>query len=118
MNLFHRLFAWNDRRRARDFLQQVCEDRVEARRKLDELDRKVDQAMRDAQRLNDEHFRESYFGKRDPIQSGFVEGSAKLFGIIDPTMTKVSITTLEEIPPTKYRVWRNRQNLIRHAEAA
>lgn len=75
MNLIHRFFAWNDRRRARDYLQQVCEDRVAARLKLDELDRKADRATQDAQKIEQERFRAEFFGKRDPVRSAFIGGS-------------------------------------------
>ncbi|MFM0044068.1 hypothetical protein [Paraburkholderia sediminicola] len=76
MKLFHRLFAWNDRRRARAYLQQVCEERIEARRKLDDANRKADRALKDAQKLENEAFRESFFSSRDPVRSAFI-GSAR-----------------------------------------
>jgi hypothetical protein len=76
MTLFTRLFAWNDRRRARAYLQQVCDERIEARRKLDEANRKADRALKDAQKLEDEAFRQSFFAKRDPVRSAFIKGAA------------------------------------------
>jgi hypothetical protein len=72
MNLFNRLCAWNDRRRARDVLQDYCEDRVKAIRALDEANRHADHALKDALRLEVEHFRSEFFGKRDPVRSAFV----------------------------------------------
>lgn len=72
MKLFHRLFAWNDRRRARAYLQQVCDEAIEARRKLDEAKRKADRALKDAQKLEDEAFRESFFANRDPVRTAFL----------------------------------------------
>lgn len=76
MNLIKRIFAWNDRRRARDYLQQVCEDRVESLRKLDEINRKADRALQDAQRLEAEKFRREFFDKRNPVRSAFVSREA------------------------------------------
>jgi Zn-dependent oligopeptidase len=85
MNLFHRLCARNDRRRARDTLQEFCDDRVKALRALDEAHRQAARALREASKLDAEQFRESFFGQRDPVHAGFFEGSAKLFGITEPT---------------------------------
>lgn len=85
MNLFRRLTAWNDRRRARDTLQEFCDDRVKALRALDEAHRQAARALREASKLDTEQFRESFFGQRDPVHAGFFEGSAKLFGITTPT---------------------------------
>lgn len=76
MNLFNRICAWNDRRRARDYLQQICEDRIEARRKLDEANRLADRALLDAKKLEEEAFRQSFFAKRDPVRSAFLRGVA------------------------------------------
>lgn len=72
MKLFHRFFAHNDRRRARDCLQQICDERVAARRKLDEATRNADRALQEAKDLEREQFREEFFGKRDPIRSAFI----------------------------------------------
>lgn len=95
MKLIRRLFTWNDRRRARDYLQDVCEERAEMRRKLDEINRKADRALQDALELDFECFREQFFGKRDPVHTGFIGSSAKLFGIESPTQFVV------EVPPLK-----------------
>jgi hypothetical protein len=89
--LFSRIFAWNDRRRARAYLQQVCEERIKARLELDEANRRADRALRDAQRLEDESFRESFFNKRDPVHAGFFKGSAGLFDIKEPTPFVVAV---------------------------
>lgn len=91
--MLERLFAWNDRRRARDTLQQFCDDRVAAIRALDQACRNADRALKDAQKLAAEQFRQSFFGRRDPVHAGFMEGSAKLFGITEPTRMVV------EVPP-------------------
>lgn len=100
--MFNRLFAWNDRRRARDTLQQCCDDLFNARRAVDEAGRLADRALREAIELRREQFRESFFGKRDPVHAGFVEGSAKLFRITQKTSVEVKARTLAEIGPTKY----------------
>lgn len=76
MKLFFRFFEWNDRRRARDTLQQICDERLEARRKLEEANRRADRALQDAQKLEAERFRAEFFGKRDPVRSAFVRGVA------------------------------------------
>ena len=72
MSTIQRLFAWNDRRRARAFLQQVCDERLEARLRLDEANRRADRALQDVQRLEAEKFRREFFDKRDPVRSAFV----------------------------------------------
>lgn len=104
LNLFHSFCAANDRRRARDVLQDFCDDRVKALRALDKASRHADQALRDATDLEREQFRESFFSLRDPVRSGFIEGSAKLFGITAPTRKVVRVPTLSEIGLTKYSV--------------
>lgn len=102
MNLFHRLFALNDRRRARDFLQHACDDWLEARRKFDEATRRADRALRDAQDVEPARYCKEFFGKRDPVRTGFAKGSAKLFGIKEPTRIKINVLPLAAIGPTKY----------------
>lgn len=72
MKLFHRFFARNDRLRARDCLQQICDERVAARRKLDEATPNADRALQEAKDLEREQFREEFFGKRNPIRSAFI----------------------------------------------
>jgi hypothetical protein len=72
MKLLRKLFALNDRRRAREFLQHICDERVKARWALDEANRRADRALQDAQALEREQFREEFFGKRDPVRSAFV----------------------------------------------
>lgn len=72
MKLLRQLFARIDRRRARDFLQHICDERVAARWALDEANRRADRALQDAQALEREQFREDFFGKRDPIRSAFI----------------------------------------------
>lgn len=104
MNLYHRLCTWNDRRRARDTLQEFCDDRVKAIRALDEANRQAARALREASKLDTEQFRESFFGRRDPVHDGFFEGSASLFGISEPSRFAINPRTLAEIGPTKY--WR------------
>lgn len=72
MKFLHRFFAWNDRRRAREYLQHVCDERLAARLKLEEAERKADRALQDAQKLEAERFREEFFGKRNPQRSAFL----------------------------------------------
>lgn len=71
MKLMRRFFARSDRRRARDCLQEICDDRVKALRALDKAKREADRALREALELEREQFRESFFGRRDPVRSGF-----------------------------------------------
>ena len=76
--MFKRFFAWNDRRRARDYLAEVCEDLAKARIKVDELERKAKRASMDAQKLEEERFRAEFFGSRNLVRSAFmVEGGAR-----------------------------------------
>lgn len=72
MKVMRRLFARSDRRRARDCLQEICDDRVKALRVLDKVLRDADRALRDAQELERERFREEFFSKRDPVRSAFL----------------------------------------------
>ncbi|MBN3757175.1 hypothetical protein G3N95_29830 [Paraburkholderia sp. Tr-20389] len=102
MSLFHRLFARNDRRRARDTLQQCCDDLFNARRSVDEARRMADRALREAVELDREQFRQSFFGHLNPVHAGYMEGSAKLFGIKKAERPVVNARTLAEIGPTKY----------------
>lgn len=76
MKLLRKLFARNDRRRARDFLQHICDERVAARWALDKATRDADRALREAQELEREQFREDFFGKRDPVRSAFIGSNA------------------------------------------
>lgn len=96
------VFAWNDRRRARDTLQEFCDDRLKAIRALDQANRQAARAMREASKLDTEHFRQSFFGRRDPVHAGFMEGSAQLFDIAEPTRFVVEVKPLSALPPTKY----------------
>lgn len=79
VNLFHKVCAVNDLRRARNTLQQFCDDRVAARRALDEATRRADRALRDAAELEREQFRTEFFGKRNPVRSAFVVGAKAIF---------------------------------------
>lgn len=118
MKLLHRLFAWNDRRRARHFLQEVCDDCFKARLALDDAKRTADRALQDAQRLETERFRIEFFGGRDPVRTAFIDGSAKLFGITKPTRMAVNVLPLAAIGPTKYRAGHYRTELMAAKEAA
>jgi len=99
---FHAACAANDRRRARNALQEVCDDRVQAIRALDRSLRNANRAMREAAKLDVEQFREAFFGRRDPVHAGFMKGSAELFGITQAHHQKPSVRTLAEIGQTKY----------------
>lgn len=66
--------AANDRRRARNLLQDVCDDLLAARRAEDEAKRRVERATRDAIQLECEQFRDEFFGGRDPVRSAYVRG--------------------------------------------
>ncbi len=73
MNLFRRIFLRSDTRRARAYLQQVCDDRVIALRKLDETQRMADRALKEAMELEAEAFRVEFFGNRNLVRSAFLE---------------------------------------------
>lgn len=83
--LFRKICAHNDQRRARIALQDICDERVIARRRAAQLDRDAERALRDAVELEREHFREEFFGRRNPVRAGFVPSAASLFGIKTPT---------------------------------
>jgi hypothetical protein len=89
--LFRKFWLRSDERRARDTLQEICDDRVVARRRLDQLNRDADRALREAQELELERFRVSFFGRRNTVRSAFSEGSAKRFGITEPTSMVVRV---------------------------
>lgn len=71
---FRKFWLRSDRARARDVLQHICDERVAARRRLEKLDRDADRALREAQALELEQFRESFFAKRDVVRSAFTRG--------------------------------------------
>lgn len=85
LTLFRKACAANDRRRARNTLQDICDDRVSARRRAQELDRAAERALTEAIDLEREQFRQGFFGRRDPVHAGFIPSSAALFGITTPT---------------------------------
>lgn len=85
MKFFRKFWLRNDQARARDALQDICDDRIAARRKMEQLDRDAERALVDAKNLETERFRLSFFGRRNPVRSGFIGGSAQLFGITSPT---------------------------------
>jgi hypothetical protein len=72
MNLFRRIFLRSDTRRARAYLQQVCDDRVIALRRLDETKRLADRALKEAMELEAEAFRVEFFGNRNLVRSAFL----------------------------------------------
>lgn len=102
--MFKRLFAWNDRRRARDTLQDFCDDRVKAIRAFDQAHRQANRALRDALAINREQFRDSFFGERDPVHAGFFECSADLFGIKKPTSMVINPLPMAAIKPQRLKV--------------
>jgi hypothetical protein len=71
MKLAYWFFARSDRRRAREFLQQICDERIAARRALDDATRRADRALKDAQALEQEQFRQEFFGRRNPVGAAF-----------------------------------------------
>jgi hypothetical protein len=91
---FHAACDANDRRRARNTLQEFCEDRVKALRALDQANRYADRAMREAAELECEQFPRAFFGHRDLVRTGFSEGSAAIFNISDPTQYAVTVRPL------------------------
>jgi hypothetical protein len=104
MSLFKRLWAWNDRLRARDFLQQACEDVMEARLKFDEAKQRADRALQDAKDLEPVRYCKQFFRTRDPVHAGFFQGSADLFGITEPTRMKIDPLPLAAIEAPKLKV--------------
>lgn len=75
MKLLHRFFVRSDSRRARDYLQQVCNEYVIAKRKKDEIERLADRALKEAMELEAEAFRIEFFGNRNLVRSAFSENA-------------------------------------------
>src|SRR5258708_1811368 len=71
MQLVDRMFHHSDLSRARAMVHDVATKRLEARRKLDELERNAARALADAIRLEAEDFRVK-FEKRLEVQSAFL----------------------------------------------
>lgn len=71
MNLIISLFHWSDLSRSRAMVQELSEERIKARRKLDETERKAARALDDAKRLDETAFRMK-FEKRLKPQSAFL----------------------------------------------
>lgn len=97
MNTIKRLVDWNDRRRAREAVQAYCDDRVKAIRALDTAHHLALRATEEAAKLEAEQFRVAFFDNRDQVHTGFIEGSAKLFGITEPTQFVVEVKPLAAI---------------------
>lgn len=72
---FRKFWLRSDRARARDALQDICDERVAARRRLEKLNRDADRALREALDIERESFRESFFGKRNLVRSAFLRGA-------------------------------------------
>jgi hypothetical protein len=102
--LFRKFWLRSDERRARDTLQEICDDRVATRRRLDQLNRDADRALREAQALELERFRVAFFGRRNTVRSGFHGGSAKLFGITKASRLVVGVSPISEIKQKRLRV--------------
>lgn len=66
------LWLRNDQARARDALQDICDERVAAKRRFEQLNRDADRALREAQALEQEQFRASFFGNRNVVRSAFL----------------------------------------------
>jgi hypothetical protein len=77
--LFHKACAARECRRARNTLQAFCEERVAARRALDEANRRADRALRAAAELEREQFRVEFFGPHNPVRSAYMVGSKAIF---------------------------------------
>jgi hypothetical protein len=72
---FRKFWLRSDRARARNVLQDICDERVAARRRLEKLNRDADRALHEAQALELEQFRESFFGRRNVVRSAFLRGA-------------------------------------------
>lgn len=71
MNLIISLFHWSDLSRSRAMVQEMADESIKARRKLDETTRKAARALDDAKRLDEADFRMK-FEKRLTPQSAFL----------------------------------------------
>jgi hypothetical protein len=65
------MFRQSDLSRSRAMVQELAEERIKARRKLDETERKAARALEDAKRLDEADFRMK-FEKRLTPQSAFL----------------------------------------------
>lgn len=66
MQLINRMFHRSDLSRSRAMVAEVAEKRLEARRKLDEAERKAAHALADAKRLDEEDFRMKFERRLEP----------------------------------------------------
>jgi len=89
LKLFRAACAANDRRRARDTLQDCCDERVKARLALGRAERNTERALREALDLETQCLCTPFFERRDPVHVGFFVGSAELFGVVTPTPFEV-----------------------------
>lgn len=89
INLFRAACAANDRRRARDTLQDYCDERVKARLALERVERNAERALREALDLETQRLCTPIFEQRNPVHLGFFVGSAELFGVVTPTPFEV-----------------------------
>jgi hypothetical protein len=71
MQLIIRMFHGSDLSRSRAMVQELAEERIKARRNLDETERKAARALEDAKRLDEADFRMK-FEKRLTPQSAFL----------------------------------------------
>ena len=71
MNLIISMFHRSDLSRSRALVQDLAEERIKARRTLDETERKAARALEDAKRLDEADFRMK-FEKRLTPQSAFL----------------------------------------------
>ena len=74
LKLVDRIFRITDRSRARDTLQEFCDKRVEAKRKLAQIERDADRALAEARKLEEDAFRIE-FEKRDRTQPAYLPTS-------------------------------------------
>lgn len=72
MNLIISMFHRSDLSRSRALVQELAEERIKARRKLDETERQAARALEDAKRLDEADFRIK-FEKRLTPQSAFLQ---------------------------------------------
>lgn len=87
MNLIISMFHRSDLSRSRAMVQELAEERIKARRNLDETERKAARALEDAKRLDEADFRMKFEQRLTP-QSAFLPSAVPA-----------------GVPPTRFDAW-------------
>lgn len=87
MNLIISMFHRSDLSRSRAMVHEMTEERIKARRRLDDAERKAARALEDAKRVEEEDFRMKFEKRLEP-QSAFLPSAVP-----------------KGVPPTPFDPW-------------